>query len=93
LVLEERQREFLFEGKRWFDLVRLARQEDRNSTEGKNSHPEMLNYVTRKYQFNADVIRSKLRYTDALYLPIAEKELISNRALVQNPYYENGINN
>jgi len=25
LVLRERQRELLFEGKRWFDLVRMAR--------------------------------------------------------------------
>ena len=87
LVLEERQREFLFEGKRWFDLVRMARREDRSSSEGKNSHPGMLDLVTRKYQFNADVVRSKLRYTDALYLPIAEKELISNKELEQNPYY------
>jgi len=91
LVLEERQREFLFEGKRWFDLVRLARKEDKSSPEGKNNHPIMLNFVTRKYQFNADVVRSKLRFTDALYLPIAEKELISNTALVQNPYYEGGF--
>jgi len=87
LVMDERQREFLFEGKRWFDLMRLARKEDKSSAAGKDSHPNMLDYVARKYQFNADVVRSKLRNTDALYLPVAQKELIANGALVQNPYY------
>jgi len=85
LVLDERQREFMFEGKRWFDLVRLARKEDREN--GLNNHPKMLELVTRKYQFNADVVRSKLRFMDALYLPVAQSELIANKALVQNPYY------
>ena len=87
LVMDERQREFLFEGKRWFDLVRLARREDGSSAGGVDNHPNMLDYVARKYQFNADVVRSKLRNTDALYLPIAQKELVANKALVQNPYY------
>lgn len=86
LVLLERQREFLFEGKRWFDLVRLARKEDKIN--GINNHPKMLDLVARKYQYNGEVIKSKLRNTDALYLPIAEKELISNQALEQNPYYD-----
>lgn len=86
LVLLERQREFLFEGKRWFDLVRLARKEDR--VNGTDNHPKMLELVANKYQYNGEVIKSKLRNTDALYLPIAEKELISNRALEQNPYYD-----
>lgn len=48
----------------------------------------MLDLVARKYQYNGEVIKSKLRNTDALYLPIAEKELISNQALEQNPYYD-----
>jgi len=86
LVLDERQREFMFEGKRWFDLVRMARREDRNAG-APNNHPNMLNYVLRKYQFNGDIVRSKLRYTDALYLPISWKELTANPALVQNPFY------
>lgn len=87
LVLLERQREFLFEGKRWFDLLRLARREDKESESGKDNHPKMLNLVARKYQYNAEVVKGKLRNTDALYLPIHEKELASNTALAQNPYY------
>jgi len=85
LVLLERQREFLFEGKRWFDLVRLARLEDK---ENGGNHPKMLNLVARKYEYNGEVVKSKMRNPYALYLPIAEKELISNRALEQNPYYD-----
>jgi hypothetical protein len=87
LVFDERQREFLFEGKRWFDMVRMARREDREA--GKNdSHPEVLNYMTRKFTYNGDVIRSKLIHTDALYLPIHTDELINNKSLKQNPYYK-----
>jgi hypothetical protein len=87
LVFDERQREFLFEGKRWFDMVRMARKEDR-AAGGKDSHPEVLNYMTRKYTYNGDVIRSKMMHTDALYLPIHADELINNKALKQNPYYQ-----
>ncbi|MDR1763406.1 MAG: RagB/SusD family nutrient uptake outer membrane protein [Dysgonamonadaceae bacterium] len=87
LVLDERQREFLFEGKRWFDLVRSAlREDDRNG--GPDNHPLTLNYIIRKYTYNGEVIRSKLIHTDALYLPIHSDELINNPTLVQNPYYE-----
>ena len=85
LVLLERQREFLFEGKRWFDLVRLARREDRDN---EGNHPKMLELVARKYEYSGEVIKSKMRNPYALYLPIAEKELITNQALVQNPYYD-----
>jgi len=91
LVLLERQREFLFEGKRWFDLVRLARKEDKNygdNEHGVDNHPKMLDLVVRKYDRNGGVVKSKMRNSDALYLPISEKELISNRALKQNPYYD-----
>jgi hypothetical protein len=66
--------------------VRLARKEDREN--GIDNHPKMLGLVARKYLYNGEVIKSKMRRTDALYLPIAEKELISNKVLEQNPYYD-----
>jgi tetratricopeptide (TPR) repeat protein len=87
LLLDERQREFLFEGKRWFDLLRLARREDKAGG-GADAHPQMLNYVVRKYDYNGEVIKSKLLHTDALYLPVHEDELSKNPALKQNPYYK-----
>ena len=87
LVFDERQREFLFEGKRWFDMVRMARREDREAGK-QDSHHGVLTCMTRKYTYGGDVIRSKLIRTDVLYLPIHTDELINNPTLKQNPYYE-----
>ena len=41
LLLEERQREFMFEGKRWFDLVRIARRDGNNT--------RLVSLASRKY--------------------------------------------
>jgi hypothetical protein len=80
LVLEERRREFLFEGKRWFDLLRVARKE------GKSRN--MVNkYLVPNAVLNSDVLLTKLSIMDALYLPIHREELLSNTELKQNPYY------
>lgn len=80
LLLRERQRELMFEGKRWFDLMRLARRAD--------SPAPLLNYVLKKYTGTASVQASKMSVMDALYLPIHTDELKANSALVQNPFYE-----
>jgi hypothetical protein len=80
LVLQERRREFLFEGKRWFDLLRVARKEGRSRN--------MVNkYLVPNAVLNSDVILTKLSIMDALYLPIHRNELLSNTELEQNPYY------
>ena len=80
LLLRERQRELMFEGNRWFDLMRLARRAD--------SPAPLLNYVAKKYAGNASVQSSKMSVMDALYLPIHTDELKANTALIQNPFYE-----
>ncbi|MDR1121447.1 MAG: RagB/SusD family nutrient uptake outer membrane protein [Dysgonamonadaceae bacterium] len=80
LVLKERRREFLFEGKRWFDLLRVARRE------GKSRN--MVNkYLVPNAVLNSDVLLTKLSIMDALYLPIHREELLSNPELTQNSYY------
>lgn len=78
LVLRERQRELLFEGKRWFDLLRMARR-DRNTS-------NINSYMDRK----ASGASSSLGVPslDALYMPINNSELKSNPKLEQNPYYK-----
>ncbi|GHT64292.1 membrane protein [Bacteroidia bacterium] len=81
LVLLERQREFLFEGKRWFDLLRIARREG-------NSRNMVNKYLVPNAVLNSDVILTKLSIMDALYLPIHKDELLSNPELKQNPYYD-----
>ena len=80
LVLLERQRELMFEGKRWFDLVRNA--------ERKQSTNDLVGYVLNKYSSNLSTITTKLSVMNGLYLPIFENELIANPNLKQNPYYE-----
>ncbi len=80
LVLRERQRELLFEGKRWFDLMRMARREE--------SPDRLLNYLMPKFSGSQSLQISKMSVMDALYLPILQAELDANRALVQNPFYE-----
>ena len=81
LVLEERQRELMFEGKRWFDLVRKARREGSNSA--------MLDLAKRKYTY-PDAVKSKWIKPDMLYFPINEDELKRNLLLRQNPGYDMG---
>jgi hypothetical protein len=84
LVLLERQRELMFEGKRWFDLVRHS--------ERKNSTEDLVNYVSNKYASNLSTIASKLSLMNALYLPIHTDELKVNPLLQQNPYYQTSSN-
>jgi hypothetical protein len=82
LILLERQRELLFEGKRWFDLVRLARREGSNS--------RLVSYVLNKYEDNTNAIKIKLSAPDILYFPYSESELKVNPNLTQNPGYNTG---
>ncbi|MDD3078448.1 MAG: RagB/SusD family nutrient uptake outer membrane protein [Paludibacter sp.] len=77
LVLRERQRELLFEGKRWFDLVRLARRDNNTST--------LNTYVN--YKASGAGISLGASVLDAMYMPIQERELQANSNLEQNPYY------
>lgn len=78
LVLRERQRELMFEGKRWFDLVRLAKKEgDINS---------LNSYVNHK--LSATGSTSTAQTMDAMYMPISKSEIEANPNLKQNPYYE-----
>lgn len=79
LILDERNRELMFEGKRWFDLVRRAERE------GNTSY--LIAQVTRKGSDNASVVQSKLSRMDGLYWPYNKEELQVNPNLKQNPAY------
>ncbi|MBQ9355832.1 MAG: RagB/SusD family nutrient uptake outer membrane protein [Prevotella sp.] len=82
LVLEERQREFLYEGKRWFDLVRFARRDGDNS--------RLVNLCTRKYLENVNALKIKLADPNIIYFPYAKSELKVNPLLTQNPAFTTG---
>ena len=84
LVLEERRREFLFEGKRWFDLVRYSRREGNTQ--------KLRDLVSQKFVDNASAATSKLTSMDAIYMPYNYDELRVNPNLHQNPAYGDGEN-
>jgi len=84
-VFAERTRELTFEGKRWFDLVRLA-QRDNYSERTMNyllrmvvlaAPPEKVSIIQNKWQTNHG----------SLYLPINSVELQRNKNLIQNDFY------
>ncbi len=79
LVLDERRRELLFEGKRWFDLVRMARRD--------GDSKRLVQYVITKYTENVSAVRIKLADMNSLYFPISKDELRINTKLKQNPAY------
>jgi hypothetical protein len=82
LVFDERQREFLFEGKRYFDILRRIRREG-------NLTNTVSTYLLRKYvSLDQTTVMTKLNTLNALYLPINKDELKVNKRLVQNPFYE-----
>jgi starch-binding outer membrane protein, SusD/RagB family len=78
LILRERQRELMFEGKRWFDLVRRARRD--------NSTAQVNKYIANKTtESGAPISISSL---NGLYMPIWDWEIRNNLNLKQNPFYE-----
>lgn len=82
LLLEERQRELLFEGKRWFDLVRTSRRDGNTN--------RLVTLATRKYQEGVNAIKIKLADPNIIYMPYSKNELKVNPLLKQNSAYANG---
>jgi hypothetical protein len=79
--MDERHREFLFEGKRWFDLVRVARRD------GKNDY--LIDQVAQKYKEERNTIKIKLADPNIIYFPYSKNELKVNPLLNQNPAFTN----
>ncbi len=81
LVFDERQREFLFEGKRYFDILRRVRREG-------NVASIVSKYLLRKYVSQDEAtVTTRLNTLNALYMPINKDELKVNKLLKQNPFY------
>lgn len=82
-ILAERAREFAFEGKRWYDILRIARA----------NNYERLQLLIDLAIASAPVdkqqsIIAKLKDPNSHYLPINTNELFTNKTLVQNPFYK-----
>ena len=82
LVYQERQRELMFEGKRWFDLVRISRREGNTQT--------LAAAALRKVTTGSTLIANKLMKMDAIYWPYNYEELKVNLNLKQNPAFSSG---
>lgn len=84
LVYQERHRELMFEGKRFFDLVRISQRE--GNTE------YLRKCCANKATELQSVINSKMQKMDAIYWPINLDELKANKMLKQNPAFGSGEN-
>lgn len=82
-ILQERALEFSFEGKRWFDLLRMGR---RNNYARKDKLIEII--VSNVPSTQKRILATKLTNPQGWYLPIYETEIERNKELVQNPYYD-----
>jgi len=69
----------MFEGKRYYDLVRRARRE------GNTSH--FASAVSSKFGEASKAVLIKMAMMDFMYMPYAEKQLDVNPNLKQNPAY------
>ena len=83
-ILEERALELAFEGKRWFDLLRMGR---RNDYARKSKLIEII--VKNVPSTQKRILAIKLTNPLGWFLPIYDQELERNKNLVQNPYYDN----
>ena len=82
LVLQERQRELMFEGKRWFDLVRLSQRTGNTMT--------LKSAALQKATTGEGLISNHLTKMDAIYWPYNLDEMKVNLNLVQNPAFGSG---
>lgn len=81
-LLQERAREFCFEGKRWYDVLRNAKRSNYQRLS------ILLNMVSISVPSNMQQsAQAKMQDRNCHYFPIYLYELQTNRLLVQNPFY------
>jgi hypothetical protein len=81
-ILSERAREFAFEGKRWFDLLRVAKRENYRRI---SVLLDMTSRTVSPLVQQSSI--AKFRDVNSHYLPIADSELFADPLLIQNPFY------
>jgi hypothetical protein len=72
----------MFEGKRWFDLVRMARRD--------GNQERLLRFVQLKYESSTlAAVKIKLKNPYAMYFPMAKDEVRNSQGVLkQNPAYK-----
>lgn len=78
-LMNERRREFLFEGKRYYDLVRQARRDGNTS--------RFISALSKKYADGGASVAIKMRNMDFMYMPILKKQMKLNDKYKQNSAY------
>ncbi|MFY7827307.1 MAG: RagB/SusD family nutrient uptake outer membrane protein [Flectobacillus sp.] len=82
-ILEERAREFAFEGKRWFDVLRHAKRANYKRID------LLLDLTARSVPVERQQSAiAKIKDPNSHYLPIYQYEIQTNKLLVQNPFYK-----
>ena len=82
LVQRERRRELMFEGKRWYDLVRY-------SMRAGNTNP-IISAVTKRDDVKATFAQNFFKKMDAIFWPYNFEEMKVNLSLIPNPVYGSG---
>ena len=82
-ILEERAREFCFEGKRWYDVLRNAKRKNYARL------GILLNTISQSVPSNLQQsAQAKMKDVNSHYFPIYIYEMQTNKQLVQNPFYK-----
>ncbi len=82
LVMRERQRELMFEGKRYYDLVRYSLRDGNTST--------IINAVTNRDDVNKSYVPNFFKKMDAIFWPYNNEEMKVNSNLEPNPAFGSG---
>ncbi|MBE7171213.1 MAG: RagB/SusD family nutrient uptake outer membrane protein [Williamsia sp.] len=82
-ILEERAREFAYEGKRWYDLLRHAK---RNNYKRLDILLSTVSHTVAGSLQQSAI--AKYKDPNSHYFPIYQYELQTDRNLVQNPFYK-----
>lgn len=82
-ILAERGREFAFEGKRWYDLLRHAK---RANYKRLDILLEMVSHTVPGNRQQSAI--AKYKDPNSHYFPIYQYELQTDKNLVQNPFYK-----
>lgn len=81
-ILDQKEMEFVGEGKRWYDLLWMGK-----ISHGKYKKQFVSKVLEGNQTTNSSWIQSVLQDENAWYMPLPESDIQHNKLLIQNPYY------